>query len=157
MHAVVQLRMPAGANNEQIGLHVTGKIDDIADRVPGEHMGFKSHLSFVSHLAGAIDDSMKSAGGDAGLFSHFLDELRDIGNLFDGDHVEFCTYMFGDLDSKHQCIERVVGAIVGMKNFAEQGTLRAFERFALGIKQQVQSPVSQERGTSAPPRRAEPP
>lgn len=50
-HAVIERRMTAGADHEQIGFEITRKIDDVPHRMAGDHVSFQLNLIFFRHCA----------------------------------------------------------------------------------------------------------
>jgi hypothetical protein len=54
--------MPAGADDEKIGLQVTRKINDVAYRMSGNDMSLEFYLKILGHCARSIDHRVEPAG-----------------------------------------------------------------------------------------------
>jgi len=50
-HAIVERRMTARPDHEQIGLEITGEVDNVADRMTGDDVGLERNLALLRHCA----------------------------------------------------------------------------------------------------------
>ena len=84
----VQRRMAGCADDEQLGLKLLGKFDNVPHRMSGDDMDVKFDMIFLGLCPRPLLYFMKAPRCRPGLLTNLLDELRHVVDLFDAHHVQ---------------------------------------------------------------------
>jgi hypothetical protein len=94
-HTIIEVRVPAGADDDQIGLKIARKLDNAANRVSGDNVGLEFHLVLLGHVAATLQDLVQVYG--LGTCGCLLGEFWRVASLRNRNHMQFGVIVFCDL------------------------------------------------------------
>lgn len=65
----------------------------------GQNVRVQLYTACFCHLACTIENGIEAAGGHACVFPDLFDGFREVGNLFDGNHVQLCAFSLARLSA----------------------------------------------------------
>src|SRR6266700_8031075 len=84
----VQRRVASCTDDEQLSLKLLGEFDNVTHGMPGDDMGVKLDMLFLSLCPRPLQNRMKASRCGPGLLANLLDELRHVIDLFHAHHVQ---------------------------------------------------------------------
>jgi hypothetical protein len=118
-HTLVKFRMASRADDEQVRLELLRQLHNVSHRMPGEYVDSQVQTLFSGQAARTFENAFEAASRDFGRLLDLLDEVWEVRDLLDADHMELGLILFGKQQSQGKRVEGRLGAVIGMQDFRE--------------------------------------